>query len=191
MDLLDRVKAILATPTSEWLAIAREAGAGSGLIVRYLAVLALIPAVARLVGASLVGGYAPFSSSLTGALASWLASIVMVPVLALIIDTLAPVFAAQKNFAAALKLAVYSATPVWLAGVVLIVPGLSFLMLLGFYGAYLMQAGLPAMMKAPAEKTPGYAAVVVASALLLAVGVGSLTAPLFAAVNTPTGAPGG
>jgi hypothetical protein len=38
MDLLDRVKAILATPTSEWLAIAREAGAGSGLIVRYVAV---------------------------------------------------------------------------------------------------------------------------------------------------------
>jgi len=32
-------------------------------------------------------------------------------------------------------------------------------------------------MKAPAEKTPGYAAVVAGSALLLALGIGALTVP--------------
>jgi hypothetical protein len=181
MDLLDRVKAILLTPTSEWLAIAREGGALSSLMVRYVAIIALIPPVARLVGASLIGRYAPIASSLLGALAFYLASFVIVLVLALIIDTLAPRFAAQKNFTAALKLAAYSHTPVWLAGIFLILPGLSFLILLGLYSAHVLWAGLPAMMKAPAERAASYAAVVAACALLLMVAVGTMVAPLFAA----------
>ena len=114
-------------------------------------------------------------------MAIYLASFAIVLVLALIIDTLASRFGAQKNFTAALKLAIYSHTPVWLAGIFLILPGLSFLMLLGLYGAYLLQAGLPALMKAPAERAASYAAVVAGCALVLMVAVGAIVAPLFAA----------
>jgi hypothetical protein len=181
MDLFGRVKAILLTPANEWLVIAREADTGSSLIVRYVAVCGLIPGVAHLLGASLIGGYAPVASSLLGALMTWLAAVAIVPVLALIIDTLAPAFGAQKNFATALKLAAYSCTPAWLAGIFLILPGLSFVVVLGLYGAWLLQAGLPALMKAPTEKTTGYAAVVAGAALLMVVGVGALVAPFFAA----------
>jgi hypothetical protein len=179
MNLLGRVRAILLAPTSEWLVIGREAGAVPSLMLRYVAILALIPAAARLVGVSLVGSYAPISLSLIGAIAIYFASLAIVGLLAVVIDVLAPVFGAQRNFTGALRLAAYSCTPVWLAGIFLIVPGLSFLILLGLHGAYLLRAGLPALMKAPAEKTFGYAALVVGAALALTFGVVTVTAPFF------------
>jgi len=183
MHLFGRIRAILLTPTSEWLVIGRDAGAVSGLMLRHVAILSLIPAMARLAGASLVGGYAPISSSLIGAIAIYVASFAIVGVVALAIDMLAPLFGAQRNFVGALKLAAYSCTPVWLAGIFLIVPGLSFLILLGLHGTYLLSAGLPALMKAPATQARGYAAVVSGCALVFTAGVASLAAPLFGAAG--------
>ena len=181
MNLLDRVKMILLAPRSEWPAIGREAGKPSALFARYVAVLALIPALGRFIGASLVGGYAPIALSLIGALISYLASFAIVYILALVIDALAPAFGAQRNFARALKLAAYSCTPVWLAGIFLIVPGLSFLVVLGLQGAYLLWTGLPILMRAPAERALPYAAVVTGCALVVLIGVGAITAPFFKA----------
>jgi Yip1 domain len=179
MQLLDRVKAILRTPRTEWPAIAREKGGASRLFIRYVAVLSLIPALARFIGTSLIGLYAPISSSLAGALVTYLSGFAVVYVLALIINVLGPMFGARKDFAAALKLAVYSYTPVWLAGIFLLVPGLSFLVILGLQGVYLLWAGLPVLMRAPAEKTLPYAAVVAGCALIIAAGLGLIEAPLF------------
>ena len=47
--------------------------------------------------------------------------------LGVVINLLAPLFGGQKDFDSALKLAVYSYTPVWLAGIFLLLPGLRFL----------------------------------------------------------------
>ena len=57
---------------------------------------------------------------------------------ALVVDLLAPTFGGQRNFPNALRLTVYSYTPVWLAGIFLLVPGASFLAILGLYGFYLL-----------------------------------------------------
>jgi Yip1 domain len=181
MKLLNRVKAILLKPHAEWLVIAGEKSDASALFLRYVAILALIPALARFIGASLVGRYAPISWSLAGALLSYLSGFAIVYVLALIIDVLAPRFGAQKDFAGALKLAVYSATPVWIAGIFLLVPGLSFLVILGLHGAYLLWAGLPILMQAPADKALSYTAVVAGCGLIIAIGLGLIEAPLFSA----------
>jgi hypothetical protein len=181
MELIYRVKGILLEPHAEWRVIAEEKGDASALFIRYVAILALIPALARFVGAALVGWYAPILSSLAGALVIYLSGFAIVYGLALIIDALAPMFGAQKDFAAALKLAVYSATPVWIAGIFLLVPGLSFLVILGLQGVYLLWTGLPILMRAPAEKTLPYAATVGGCALIMAVGLGLSVAPLFSA----------
>jgi hypothetical protein len=181
MELLDRIKAILLTPRIEWPVIAREKGEASALFIRYVAILALIPALARFIGTSLIGWYAPILPSLLGALVTYLSGFAVVYGLALIIDALAPAFGAQKNFAAALKLAVYSYTPVWLAGIFLLVPGLSFLVILGLQGIYLLWVGLPILLQAPAEKALPYTAVVAGCALIIAVGLGLVEAPLFSA----------
>jgi Yip1-like protein len=181
MELINRVKAILLTPHTEWPRIAQEKSDVSALFVRYVAILALIPALARFIGTTQIGWYAPISSSLAGAVLIYLSGFAIVYCLALIIDALAPRFGAQKDFAGALKLAVYSLTPVWIAGIFLLVPGLSFLVILGLHGVYLLWSGLPILMQAPAEKTLPYTAVVAGCGLIMAVGLGLIEAPLFSA----------
>jgi len=181
MELIDRIKAILLTPRIEWPVIAREKSDAAALLIRYVAILGLIPALARFIGASLIGWYAPILPSLLGALVTYLAGFAIVYGLALIIDTLAPTFGAQKNFAAALRLAVYSCTPVWLAGIFLLVPGLSFLVILGLQGVYLLWVGLPILLQVPAGKATPYTAVVAGCALIIAVGLGLIEASLFSA----------
>jgi hypothetical protein len=132
--LLARVKAILVAPQTEWLAIAREPGEPVALFVRYVAILAAIPALARFIGSSLIGGYTPVLFGLVGAIVSYLLTFGIVYAVAAIIEWLAPKFGGRRDFQNAFKLSVYSYTPVWLAGVFLLIPGLSFLTVLGLYG---------------------------------------------------------
>ena len=75
-------------------------------------------------------------------------------------------------FPNALKLTAYSYTPAWLAGIFLLVPGLSFLMILGLYGLYLMWLGLPPLMQAPREKALPYAAAVIVIAVVIQIVIG-------------------
>src|SRR5262249_30178358 len=56
-QLVERVKAIVLTPQTEWPIIAREPGDTAGLFTRYVAILALIPALAGFIGTSLIGRY--------------------------------------------------------------------------------------------------------------------------------------
>ena len=85
------------------------------------------------------------------------------------VGALAPTFGADKNTKNALKLTVYSYTPAWLAGIFLLVPGLSFFSILGLYGFYLLWLGLPVLMRAPRDKALPYALVVVLGAMVLAI----------------------
>jgi hypothetical protein len=177
--LIERVKGILVAPASEWQGIERESGDASVLFTRYVAILALIPALSRFIGTSLIGGYTPVSTGLAGAITGYLLTFVVVYAIALIIHMLAPRFGGQTSLASALKLAVYSYTPAWLAGIFLLVPGLSFLTILGLYGSYLLWTGLPPLMHAPPEKALPYAAAVVGCALVLAVMLGVMQVMLF------------
>ena len=77
---------------------------------------------------------------------------------ALVVDLLAPKFGGQRSYSSALRLTAYSFTPVWLAGIFLLVPGASFLVLLGLYGFYLMWIGMPVLMQSPTDKTVPYVA---------------------------------
>jgi hypothetical protein len=184
MDIIGRVKAILLTPKTEWLVIEREPGDPAYLFANYVAILAAIPAVCGFIGGSIVGISVPIVgtvrigivSGIASALIQYLLAFAMVYVMALIIDALAPTFKGQKNQANALKLAVYSMTPVWLAGVFSLIPGLRLLGILGLYGLYLLWLGLPPLMKAPQEKSTGYAAAVVVCAIIISLVVGAIVA---------------
>jgi hypothetical protein len=166
MQLIERAKAILLTPQTEWQVIEQEPGALTDLFGPYVATLAAIPAVARFIGHSLIGGYEPMLPGLLRTLIAYAATFTVVYVIAGVIDLLARSFGTQKNFPNALKLSIYSHTPVWLAGVFLLIPGLNFLMLLGLYGGYLLWTGLPPLMRTPKEKALSYALCVTACALL-------------------------
>ncbi len=169
MWLVERVKAIVLRPQAEWKVIEQEPETLFDLFINYVAILAAIPEVARFVGQSFIGGYTPILPSLLRAVIVYLVTFVMVYIIAGVIDLLAPRFGGEKNFANAVKLSVYSHTPLWLAGIFLLVPGLNFLLILGVYGVYLLWTGLPLLMRVPNEKALPCAIVVTACALVPAV----------------------
>src|SRR5215510_8734464 len=179
LDLLERIKAIMLTPATEWQKIEQEPGGIGPLFIGYVAILAAIPPIADFLCLGVIGEIdangttvrMPILTALLSAFFDYVLSFVVVYVLALVIDMLAPRFEGEKNFANALKLAVYAMTPYWLAGIFLLIPGLRFLVMFGFYGAYLVWTGLPQLMKSPADRTVGYTAAVVFCAFAIYVGL--------------------
>jgi Yip1 domain len=177
-----RAKAMLADPFTEWTRIERESGDPVYLVSRYVAILALVPVIFGFLGSSIVGEVVPGAGvvkanafdGLFGAIFTYVATFIIVFVLALIINFLAPYFSGQRDFDAALKLTVYSFTPVWLAGVFLILPGFRFLVLTGFYGVYVLWTGLPRLMKTPPARSRSYVLIIAACgfALILAAIIG-------------------
>jgi len=154
LGLLARIRAIMMTPQAEWPAVAEESS--DVLALQYVAILAVIPVLARLIGGWLIGGYTPFLAALIGALVAYALSLATVFAVAWAADLLAPKFGGTRSYSRALRLTAYSFTPVWLAGIFLLVPGASFLVLLGLYGFYLMWTGAPLLMPVPRERALAY-----------------------------------
>jgi hypothetical protein len=178
MNPVLRAKAMLADPSAEWVRIERESGDPAFLLSRYVAVLALTPALFGFIGACFVGAVVPGTGLIQanwfdgafGAIFLYAESFVAMLLLAFIIDIVAPLFGGKKDYDAALKLAVYSFTPVWLAGIFLLLPGLRFLVLTAFYGVYVLAAGLPRLMKTPKAQSSLYIVIAAACAFGLTVG---------------------
>ena len=183
MDLVQRVKNICLTPNTEWPVIADETTAAGSLIAGYVVPLAAVGAVAGLIGGSLVGYTVPFVGTyrtpivagLVTAVIGLVMAVVGILIISFIINALAPTFGAQQNGGQALKVAVYSFTPAWVAGVLRIVPALGLLgVLAALYGIYLLYLGLPRLMKCPPEKALPYTAVSVVSAFIVTLVVGAV-----------------
>jgi hypothetical protein len=94
-------------------------------------------------------------------------SLVMVFVLALIIDAMAPTFEGTKSQVSALKLSAYASTAAFVGGIFSLLPSLSVLgAVAALYGIYLLYLGLPVLMKCPVDKAIAYTAVVVVCAIV-------------------------
>lgn len=183
MNLVERVKHILLTPRPEWEVIDAEPATTAGLYTGYIMPLAAIGPICQFIGYSLIGFRLPFGggvyrtpigSGVMGAVVGYVLTLVAVYVFALIIDALAPTFGGTKNQIQALKVAAYSATAGWVAGIFAIVPGLRMLGILGLYSLYLLYLGLPVLMKSPKEKALGYTVVVIVAGVVLAVIVATI-----------------
>jgi hypothetical protein len=182
MNLVERVKGILLQPRREWAVIDTEPTSTARLYTEYVIPLAAIPAVAGFIGGSIIGYgllgatyRVPIVRGLTGAVLQYVGSLVAVYVLALIVDALAPNFGGTRNQLQALKLAAYSSTASWLAGIFLLLPGLRSLSILGLYSLVLLYLGLPVMMKSPPEKSLGYTVVAIIAAIILFAVLGTIT----------------
>jgi hypothetical protein len=176
MDTVTRAKNICLTPVTEWPIIAAEQTPAAALLGGYVAPLAAIGAVAGLIGGSLIGFTVPFGGTyrvplvagVVGAAFTFIMAIVGVFILSIVINALAPTFNGQQNSGQALKVAVYSYTPAWIAGALHVVPPLGVLAILAaLYGLYLLYLGLPRLMHCPDDKALPYTAVVVVCAIVL------------------------
>jgi len=175
-NLPQRVKNILLAPRKEWAAIAREFTEPAFLFARYVAVLALIPALAGFVSRSLIGVqvsigmfHEPVAMGLAKAAIDYLLSFVIVYLVALAINLLGRYFGGRGNFMSALKLSVYAHTPVWLAGIFLVLPGLHFLAFSGLYAGYLLWTGFRVLLGMPARRAAYFAATIVGIGLAISI----------------------
>jgi hypothetical protein len=182
MNLVERVKRILLSPKTEWEVIDTEPTTAAELYTRYIMPLAAIGPLAQLIGYSVFGITVPFAgtyrvpigSAITQAIVMYVLTLAGTYVLALIIDALAPTFNGQRSQIQALKLAAYSLTASWVAGIFALVPGLRILALLGLYSLYLLYLGVPVLMKTPKEKAVGYTVVVIIAAIVLSIITGAI-----------------
>ncbi len=188
--IFQRAKDILLNPKEAWAAIDAEPATTQSIYVPYVLLLAAVGPIAQLIGGQVFGynffGVAfrpPLIGALTTALISYGMTLVTTYILSLVIDGLAPTFGGQKNQIQALKVAAYSATASWLAGIFGLIPALSILAIVGLYSLYLLYLGLPVLMKTPADKALGYTVVVILVAVALFFVVGLVVA---AFAVTPT-----
>jgi hypothetical protein len=184
---MPRAWAMLFNPAAEWAKIESESGDPAFVIGQFVAWLAVVPALASFVGACVIGVTAPGGTvsrallfdGVFGAIFGYVMSCAAVLVTALIVDLMAPFFGGRRDFDSAFKLAVYAFTPVWLAGIFLLLPGLRFLLLTGFYGAYLCWLGLPGLIKPNPQRTLDFTALIVIVAFALVYGASILQRMVF------------
>jgi hypothetical protein len=189
MDRVAKVKGILLSPGETWAQIRDEEISAGEIYLSYAAVLAAIPALAHFIGICFVGisfltvhFRAPILSGFGSAIASYVLTMITVYLMALIINGLAPRFDSRRDRLGALKLAVFSATPSWIAGVLLVIPVLSQIAaLFSLYSFYLLYVGLPIVMETPRSKMSAYLIIVVIIGIIFSVLISSLIALVFPA----------
>jgi Yip1 domain len=177
--LISRIKNIVLTPKAEWPVIAPETTSVGQLYAGYVLPLGVLAALIGFVRMSILGvntGFGtamrmPIGSGLTYTVVMFISVLVMVFLVGLIINALAPTFSGQRDQRQALKTAAYSLTPGMLSSVLALSPILATLLqlLAGLYGIYVLYLGLPVLMQSPKEKSFGYTASVVICTFLIGV----------------------
>ena len=197
--IVERVKAILTAPRSEWPVIAAEPASVAGLYTGYIMPLAAIPAVFGFIKGSLIG-YSLFGATVTTSIGAGLTSmvlgyvlgLVMLYVVAMIVNALAPTFGGEKHQVQALKAVGYAWTAAWVAGIAVILPWLGGLIALagGIYSIYLLYLGLPHTMKCPPERATMYTVVTAILAIVMSLVLGAVLAGIGGAGALTAGAIG-
>lgn len=180
--LVARVRNILTRPAQEWEVIKAEPSSVQGLFVGYAMILAAIEPICRLIGGQ-VFGYGGFGlhwrpdlmAAIAGALAGYVTSLIGVFLVGIVIENLAPSFGGVKDRLASMKVAVYSWTAAWLAGVFSLVPALGVLGLVGLYSLYLLYLGLPRLTQAPQDRSLVFTLVTIVIAIIVFIIVGWIT----------------
>jgi hypothetical protein len=171
-----RALAMLARPGRTFDRVAEESGDLEGLFRRYVALLAAIPAVCGVIG-PLVFGFNVYNVGIhmsalgliLGAVVEYGLTIVAVYLAGLFVELTTPWFGGQRSRDRALRLAAYSATAVWVAGLAEIYPnlGLPLGILAAMWSLYALYVGLSRLMGVPDERRLiAFAAVLVALAVL-------------------------
>lgn len=180
LALFARVKNLLLSPGTEWDVIAGEDAAPRRLALRYVAPLALIPAIAIVIALAVIGveaggevHRAPILGVLLSAVLFFILSIAGVYAFAAIINWLAPRFGAERSYRQAFKVSAYSITAAMVAGVIAVSPSLQIFALLGAtYSLYLLFVGAPKVMRPAPKSAVNYSIVVTFAAILVALAVG-------------------
>ena len=180
--LIGRVQRLLLSPVTEWDAISSEPADVQKIYMNYVGPLVIAAALATALGLLLFGANAgfmtirmPFGTILTFLILNIVLTLVSVYISAYVINALAPQFGGTQDMGQAFKVAAYSPTATWVAGLVTILPQLAIVVWLGvLYSLYLLYLGLPKLMKPAADKTVPYTIAVVVVMIVIYIVVGGI-----------------
>lgn len=183
MNLVEKAKNILTNPKQEWEASINEKTTFSSLLTGYIVPLALVGAIAAFVGGMIgqevmgikIGGTVKYG--ITSAISAFVSAIVGYVIVTYVIDILAPTFDSEKNLDKSARLAAYSQTAGLLASVFNAIPAISFLTILGLYGAYVAWLGVTPMKNTPENKKVGYVVAIILVTVLVTFLIGLILAP--------------
>jgi len=170
--ILSRAWGLLSEPKKEWQQIRAEDTTIPHILIGYVAPLAAIPPVCDLIGSSIFSGLlqGDFGTALVRAVVTWIVSIALVYFLGVLINATADYFDGDRGDLPAQKIAAYSLTPAFLAGLFSLWPPLWWLALFPLAATvYIMYRGLPILMKAPEDRALSYAATVTVAAMVAAI----------------------
>lgn len=177
---------MLLQPASEWLVIEGESATAKDIITGYVLPLAVISAVASLLGYWLIGIHM-FTLKLSGfrwgiyyGLTTLLRCVLVVGIAAFIVDALAPSFGSEKNINRSMQLVAYAYTPVMVGGFLAILPMISIIgTLFGLYGIYLWYLGLTPIKKTAPDKRISYLVVSILVLLVVYMVIGWILGLVF------------
>ncbi len=159
--MLDKIYRLITRPEQTWWSIKQEPADLTKLFKNYALPLLLLPVLSAVVR-SLSGHYRYLTwNYLFDLVLTSVVNYIMLAAVVLfagwVVSLLARYFEVKDDLLSAMKVVVYSMTPIWLASVCRIFPRLSVLSLLGVYSAYLLFTALPIVLEAPPEKQFGLA----------------------------------
>ncbi len=187
--MLRRALRLILSPTREWAAIAAEEPRAAHAFLGYVLPLSAVPAAAWMLGLAVFGAELRFRGGdaarpaldqiLGAGVVTFAGSVLSVLALAAAFFLVAPMYSTPRRWERMFAVATYGTTPVWLAGILLVMPGLAILEVLALmHCCYLYYCGLQAV----AGVKRGEAAEYVAISLFLVI-VGSTLAGAIAGLG--------
>ena len=179
MNLVNRVKNILLSPKTEWPVIAGETASLSSLLTTYVIPVAAIPAMAALLGGFVSGGSMRYTIST--AIITYVSAILGYVITAYVVDLLANTFKSEKDLNRSAQLVAYSSTASWVAGILIIIPGLGTIGAIAgaIYAIYLMYLGVGPIKKTPEDQKVVYMVIIFVVLLAVSMVLGSVLGMLF------------
>ena len=180
---LSHTVGLLTRPDEEWIAIRNASESVSRLYFGHILLLALIPAVAAFYGTTQVGwqvGGSPViklttQSALQLCVLAYLAMLAGIYIIGKFIDFFAATYEVTETTPRGVTLAAYTATPIFLLGVIAVYPNIWINMAVGIaaiaYAVYLLYQGLPILMSIPEDRGFMFASSVLTVGLVMFVGL--------------------
>lgn len=153
-NIISRAKAILLDPKSEWQVISLEKTTLTEVFTKYVIPLALLPAVAGLLGSLIFRGYFSPTYYIFSAVLTYAAQLISFIITTFVVDLLAPTFDGEKDKDRSAQLVGYASTAAFVGGALNVIPFLGVLGSLagGIYSLYLLYMGIIPMKKVPEDK---------------------------------------
>jgi hypothetical protein len=192
MNMISRVVNIAIKPKDVWPIIAGESTSVQAMFTGFIIPLAAIGPLCGFIQSLLFtpafGFRAPIGMSFVGMIVGYILVLAGVLVTAFIVDKLAPTFQSSGGLEQALKLVAYSQAPVWVAGVLNLIPFLGILIIfVALYCLYIVYLGFTPVIKTPPDKVIPYLVVVIIVSVIVWAVVAVVTSAIVATgvvVNT-------